>query len=266
MKTCREIAAWFDRKWPESLALSWDNVGLLAGRAEKEVKTVYVALDATEEVIRAAVRAGAELLLTHHPLIFGGIKRLNDEDALGRRLLTLIRADISCYSGHTSFDIAAGGMADLAAERFGLFEEEKGLFPLEVTGEQEGVPVGIGKVGALKEPMSLEALAEIVKERFDIPAVTVYPAGRTIRKAAISPGSGKSMIKAAVRSGADVLITGDMGHHEGLDLVAEGISLIDAGHYGLEHLFVDAVAKELGGTDAELTIIKAPVSYPYSIR
>ena len=266
MKTCGEIAAWFDRRWPESLAESWDNVGLLAGRAGKEVHTVYVALDATEAAIEAAVRERADMLITHHPLIFGGVKHVSDRDALGRRLLSLIAADIACYSGHTSFDIAKGGMADLAAGRLGLFDEKKELLPLEAAGEQDGAPVGIGKIGELREACTAEALAEIVKERFGIPAVTVYDSGRPVRRAAISPGSGKSMAKAAVLAGADVLITGDMGHHEGLDLVAEGVSLIDAGHYGLEHLFVDAVAEELEAAEAGLRVVRAPVVYPYQIR
>ncbi|MCI8505192.1 MAG: Nif3-like dinuclear metal center hexameric protein [Lachnospiraceae bacterium] len=265
MKTCGQIAAWFDRKWPEALACSWDNVGLLAGRADKEVHTVYVALDATEQTIEAAIRARADMLLTHHPLIFGGVKQVSDKDALGRRLLSLIRADISCYSGHTSFDIARGGMADLAAGQFGFFDESRELCPLEVTGEQDGALVGIGKVGTLKELVDIEELSQIVKERFGIPAVNVCSSKKQIRKAALSPGSGKSMIKAAVSAGADVLITGDMGHHEGLDLVAEGVSLIDAGHYGLEHIFVDAVADELEAEGAGLKVIRAPLAYPYKI-
>lgn len=263
MRTCGEIAAWFDEKWPEALACSWDNVGLLSGRSEKEVRTVYVALDATETVVEAAIEAGADMLITHHPLIFGGMKHVSDQDALGRRLLSLVRADISCYSGHTSFDIAKGGMADLAAERFDLFLGT--VLPLEVTGEQDGVPVGIGKVGELREPMTVEALSKAVKERFGIPAVTVYGSGRVVRRAAISPGSGKSMAKAVLLAGADVLITGDMGHHEGLDLLAEGVSLVDAGHYGLEHLFVDAVAEKLEAAGDGLRVVRAPVAYPYQI-
>lgn len=265
MRTCGEIAAWFDRKWPESLACSWDNVGLLAGRADKEVKTVYVALDATEAVIKEAINAGADLLLTHHPLIFGGVKRVSDQDALGRRLLSLIKADISCYCGHTSFDIAKGGMADRVAEQFGFFDREEELVPLEVTGEQEGVSVGIGKIGSLKEPLTAGELATMVKERFGIPSVSVYSSGVPIKRAAISPGSGKSMGKWAVLSGADVLITGDMGHHEGLDLVAEGVSLIDAGHYGLEHIFVDVVADALEAEETGLTVVRADTVYPYKI-
>ncbi|MCI8550674.1 MAG: Nif3-like dinuclear metal center hexameric protein [Lachnospiraceae bacterium] len=275
MRTCLEIMEWFDARWPESLACPWDNVGLLAGRAEKEVKKVYIALDATEETIEAAVSAGADMMITHHPLIFGGIKRVCDQDALGRRLLSLIKADLSCYAGHTNFDIAKGGMADLAAGRFGLFDEERGLLPLEPSGEQEGVLVGIGKVGYLKKPMSLEELAEALKERFQIPSLTVYPVLQRrlswpgsmgmIKKAAISPGSGKSMMEAAVRAGVDVLITGDMGHHEGLDLTAEGVALVDAGHYGLEHIFVETVADRLMTEKTGLEVVQAPVSYPCKV-
>ena len=156
-----------------------------------------------------------------------------------------------------------GLLADLAAERFDLFLGT--VLPLEVTGEQDGVPVGIGKVGELREPMTVEALSKAVKERFGIPAVTVYGSGRVVRRAAISPGSGKSMAKAALLAGADVLITGDMGHHEGLDLLAEGVSLVDAGHYGLEHLFVDAVAEKLEAAGDGLRVVRAPVAYPYQI-
>ncbi len=264
MKKCREIRSWFDEKWPESLACDWDNVGLLAGRADKEVRCVYVALDATDEVIEAAVREKADMLITHHPLIFGAIKKVSDETSVGRRVLKLLQADISYYAGHTNFDIAAGGMADLAAERMGL----RGYTaPLEAAGEQEGVPVGIGKAGSLTEAMTVEELSELVKDRFCIPAVTVYSEDkkRLVRRIAISPGSGKSMRVPAVEAAAEVLITGDMGHHEGLDLMADGLSLIDAGHYGLEHIFVDAVAKELEMAGFGLVIKKAPVSYPYEI-
>jgi putative NIF3 family GTP cyclohydrolase 1 type 2 len=97
VKTCGEIAAWFDREWPEDLAESWDNVGLLAGRADKEVHIVYVALDATEKVIEAAVRAGADMLVTHHPLIFGGVKHVSDQDALGRCRTTNRSVNSSVY-------------------------------------------------------------------------------------------------------------------------------------------------------------------------
>ena len=260
IRTCSDVMKWFREKWPEHLACDWDNVGLLAGRRQKTVERVYVALDATGEVIGDAIEKQADMLITHHPMIFGSIKKVSDADPVGNRLIRLIQADISYYAGHTSFDIAKGGMADLAAERLGLFTGD--TVPLEVTGEQDGEPVGIGKTGMIREPLSVEELAEIVKERFGIPFVTVYGnrPGQKLERIAISPGSGKSMMAAAAEAGADVLITGDMGHHEGLDLAEEGIALIDAGHYGLEHIFVEAVADALEREGLE--VFRAPAVYP----
>ena len=101
MKTCGEIRDWFNERWPESLACQWDNVGLLVGRAGKEIQKIYVTLDVTDEDVAAAVSMGADMILSHHPLIFGPVKRINDADPQGRRLLTLIREDICCYGGHT---------------------------------------------------------------------------------------------------------------------------------------------------------------------
>lgn len=265
MTDCRTIMNWFNERWPERQACSWDNVGLLAGRQDKQVKTVYVALDATDEVVDAAVSLGADLLLTHHPLIFGSIKSVTDRDAVGRRLLKLLQADISYYAGHTSFDIARGGMADLAAEQFGAYAGAWEV--LEETGEQDGVPVGIGTVGELQKPMSVRELAMLIKERFQIPAVTVYSKNpeQRITRAAISPGSGKGMAGAAEEKGAQVLITGDMGHHDGLDLMEDGMSLIDAGHYGLEHIFVDAVAEALSKAGLGVEVHRAALSYPCKV-
>ena len=262
MTDCKTIMNWFNERWPERLACSWDNVGLLAGRQDKPVRTVYVALDATDEAVDAAVSLGADLLLNHHPLIFGPMKRVTDQDAVGRRLLKLLRADISYYAGHTSFDIARGGMADLAAEQFGAYAG--GWEVLEETGEQDGIPVGVGTVGNLQKPMTVRELALLIKEQFQIPAVTVYSRDpeQTVTRAAISPGSGKGMAGVAGEKGAQVLITGDMGHHDGLDLMEDGLSLIDAGHYGLEHIFVDAVTEALSKAGLGLEVHRAVLSYP----
>ncbi len=263
---CSGIMEWLNKKWPEELACGWDNVGLLAGRSDKEVHKVYVALDATETVVTAAIEAGADMLLTHHPLIFGSLKRVTDTDPVGRRILRLLQADISYYASHTSFDIAGGGMADLAAGMFGCFLEE-GLEPLEVTGEQDGIPVGVGKVGNLSREFTVKELAFFIKQRFLVPAVTVYcrDENQLVSRIAISPGSGKGMAKEAAEKGAQVLITGDMGHHDGLDLMEDGLALIDAGHYGLEHIFVDKVTEELEKAGFGLEIVKAPLSYPCQV-
>lgn len=119
---CSEWMEKLEKLAPKSLACEWDNPGLLAGRAEKEVKKVLIALDATDDVVDLAVKEQVDLLITHHPLIFHSMKKVNDQDFIGRRLIKLIQADISMYAMHTNFDIAPGCMADLAAEKLGLVE------------------------------------------------------------------------------------------------------------------------------------------------
>ena len=106
---CREVTDIIEQRFPKEYALDWDNVGLLAGRDDKEVRCIYIALDASDEVIHAAARQGADMLVTHHPLIFSGMKRITNQDFIGRRILGLIRRDISYYAMHTNYDVL--GMA-----------------------------------------------------------------------------------------------------------------------------------------------------------
>ena len=127
---CSELIEVLKGLAPEDCACEWDNPGLLAGRSDKEVKKVYIALDATDQVVEAAIEAGAHMLLTHHPLIFKAIKQVNDQNFITRRLVKLIQSDISYYAMHTNFDAAPGCMADLAARRLGLEE----CVPLELLG------------------------------------------------------------------------------------------------------------------------------------
>lgn len=225
---------------PLSYAEKWDNCGLQAGRYDKEVKKVYIALDATGEVIEKAAGKGADLILTHHPLLFEGIKHVTDRDFTGKRILEIIRKDMALYAMHTNFDVAA--MADAAADMLQL--QDRTI--LEVTGEDLSGIHGIGKVGRAREPMSLLETAEAVKKAFRIPHVRFYgdPSMET-RVWAVLPGSGRGEIDLALSAGADVMITGDINHHAGIDAVEKGIAVIDAGHYGIEKLFVPYMAKWL---------------------
>ena len=259
---CGDICTLIELEYGLEYACDWDNVGLLAGRRDKEVKKILLALDATDEVVQRAVRKEADMLITHHPMIFSPVRRVTDEDMIGRRLLTLLQKDICCYAMHTNFDIAPGCMADLAAKRLGLIDG----VPLEVTGEEDGKPVGIGKVGLLREPVTLKKLAQQVKEAFGIPFVTVYgmeTGEGPVSRVAISPGSGGSMLRHGIAAGAQVLVTGDIGHHEGIDAVADHMTVIDAGHYGLEHIFIpfikDYLEQVSGG---ELEVITAAPAFP----
>lgn len=257
---CTDIMRRLEVLAPLGFAEKWDNVGLLAGRSAKEIKSVYLAVDATDEVIEDAVDAGADMLITHHPLIFSPLKSITTEDFIGRRVLKLLQADICYYAMHTNFDVM--GMADAAADELQLLDRQV----LEITYEDDIAKEGIGRYGRLPRVMSLSECAAYVKETFRLPAVRVYgEADERVEIAAVSPGSAKSVMAKAVQAGVDVLISGDIDHHMGIDLVAQGVWVIDAGHYGLEKLFVPYMQDYCKKKIPELTIFTAEEKSPYMV-
>lgn len=254
---CEEVIRKLEDLSPISYAESWDNPGLLAGRYDKEIKKIYLALDATTEVIEEAISCGADMLLTHHPLIFKGIKKVNSEDFIGRRILAMLQGDICYYAMHTNFDVM--GMADAAADRLSLTKRRV----LDVLYEKDGMTEGIGRIGNLAKPMTLDECAQFVKQEFGIEWVKVFGEGdRKVQTVAISPGSGKSMIGAALSGKADVLITGDIDHHDGIDALERGMAVIDAGHFGLEQIFVpymeEYIKKQMTDIEVVMETLKSP--------
>lgn len=253
-----ELIAWLEEHHPPKAAEEWDNVGLLVGRDDKEISHVFLALDLTEEVLAQAVAAGADMILTHHPMIFSGIKQINNHTYTGRRILELIRQDIPYYAMHTNYDVL--GMADLSAEYLKLTDTKV----LSVTMEDGERTEGFGRVGRLPEKMTLRACAEHVKACNGLADVRLYgDPDREVEIAAVCTGAGKSMISDAMQAGAEVYITGDIDHHTAIDTVAEGLALIDAGHYGTEYIFAEGMKKELSGAFPELRISCAAVKNPF---
>ena len=256
MIKCQDLIEKIEERYPRIYACDWDNVGLLAGDREQEVRSVYIALDATDGVINRALKEKADLLLTHHPMIFGSIKSVTTDDYVGERLIRLIRGNISYYTMHTNYDVM--GMAELAAS----FLELTDTFVLEEVFDGGG----IGRVGSLPASMTLEECAGLVKERFHLPNVKVFgDLNKTVRIAALSPGAGKSMAKPALMSGADVLITGDIDHHTGIDMEDCGMAVIDAGHYGIEHIFIADLKSFVERNFPELTIYTEAVRQPFLV-
>lgn len=258
---CEAIIKKLEELAPTQYAEQWDNVGLLVGSKKKQVKKILIALDATDSVIEQAVHLGADMLITHHPMIFSGMKRINDEDFIGRRVISLIQNDISYYAMHTNCDVCV--MNDVAAEKIGLIPEDI----LEVVGENnEGDVLGIGKIGILQKEVTVKQLAEQVKQVFGLKTVRVTgELEQEVKKVAISTGAGKSMSKLALKKGAQVIITGDMDHHSVIDALAQGMQVIDAGHYGTEHFMVEYIEaylnKQFGD---ELEIYQAIEKEPFS--
>lgn len=253
---CKDIINVLEELCPKSYALDWDNVGLLVGDKDCEVNRVLVALDATDEVVKMAASCNAQMILTHHPMIFSAMKTVTQDNIIGRRILSLARNNIAYYAMHTNFDVCC--MADITADIIGM----KDAAPLEETAVINGNPAGIGKIGKMPAK-SVRWWAEKIKKDFDIPAVTVYgDMDAVVDCVAISPGSGKGMSAYAKRGGAGLLITGDIGHHDGIDSVAMGVNIIDAGHYGLEHVYInymkDFLNKNLPKLEVETYIPGCP--------
>lgn len=254
-----DLLRYLEEKYPCSAAEKWDNVGLLVGDEAGEINHVFLALDLTEEVLWEAIQAGADFILTHHPMIFGGISKINSDSFTGRKILSLIRHGITYYAMHTNYDIL--GMGPVSVQRLGLQEAEV----LEVTDAAGEEPQGLGRVGMLENTMSLRSCAKRVKQAFGLTEVKVFGDLDTeVQRAAVCTGSGKSLIQTARAQGADVYITGDIDHHTGIDTVAGGMCVIDAGHYGTEYMFMEEMKKELEEKFPELKISSAAVKLPYS--
>lgn len=284
MNTVSMITEKLEQLAPKAAACDWDNPGLLVGRSDREVSRIYVALDASCAVVDAAIDAGCDLIVTHHPIIFRGVKSINDQSALGLKLLDLIRNDVSVFSMHTNFDSCPGGMADIVCAALGLRKtglmKPTGFLPentqngaaeglqlrvVETEGDVNPDAYGIGFTAELPELLSAAELAARVKACFGLPFVQYYDAGMPIRRIACCPGSGRGELKEVLSLGVDAFLSGDMGHHEGLDLCEEGISLLDAGHYGLEHIFVHYIAEFLRAQFPEAEIIEEELHFPAQI-
>jgi dinuclear metal center YbgI/SA1388 family protein len=258
IKICDELAA---RRY----AVDWDrkNDGLQFGNDNWKVSKIYLAVDVDDEVLEDAITQGADMIISHHPLIFGGINQINNDTAIGRRLLQMAEHRISYFAMHTNFDVAC--MADDAADHLGLLD--RGVLEVTYTGEMG--EEGIGRYGRLPQKMSVRDLCQLTKEKFCLDTVKVFgDLDREVERVAISPGSGKGMSEVALIQGAEVLITGDIDHHTGIDAVADGLCIIDAGHYGLEHIFIDYmkdVLDEKIDPAEKVEIIKAPLRHPFTV-
>lgn len=239
--TVRELFRILNEKIPRTLSCDWDNDGLMCcPDGAREVKRVLVALDATGAVCDAAIEGGYDLILTHHPFIFKGLRAFEDENAIALKAIKLVRAGISVMSFHTRLDAVGGGVNDALAETLGLEEVE--------TFDGDGLP--LGRIGELAEPMPLCSFAALVKEALGAPFVSFSDAGREVKRVAVLGGSGKDFLGGAVAAGADTFVSGELGHHALTDEpdVLGGINLIEAGHFYTEQ----PVCKALSAMIAEI--------------
>lgn len=210
---------------PRALSAEWDNDGFacLADSA-KEVKRVLIALDATEDVVDLAVKEKFDLLLTHHPLLFRGVKALTPEKCVPRKLLKLALGGAAALSFHTRLDAAEGGVNDVLAKLLGLSD----VHAFAPEGE-----VPCGRIGKLPVAVDLAEFSRTVCALLDAPAVNVIGKGK-VQRVAVIGGEGGDFVDAARREGADVILSGRIGYHRMLDAAEDGICAIEAGHFYTE--------------------------------
>lgn len=221
----REIIAAIEEFAPLPVQESWDNSGLLIGSPEDEIRGVMIGFDCTAPLVDRAVAAGCNLIITHHPLIFGGLKSLSPEDPVGEAVMKAVRAGVDVYAAHTTADKVIAGVSGTMAERLGL-EHVRIL-------EEEPGGTGLGVVGDLKEPMGAEALLERIRERFSARVIRCSrPLEGLISRVALCGGSGSSLIGAARRSGAQLYITADVSYHH--FFTPKGFMIADIGHFESE--------------------------------
>ncbi len=212
---------------------AWDNDGVMClPNEDTAVSRVLCALDVTDEVVSYAEREGYDLILSHHPLLFVGVRSLDPAFPVPGRLLRLIKADIAVFSFHTRLDGATDGVNDGLAALLGL----RNVLPL---GEGEAA---LGRVGELSAPMSMEAFTALVKERLGASALCGKGVTDTVTRVALVGGEGKDFILDAAKSGADVYLSGRLGYHAMQDAP---LSVLEAGHYYTERHAASLLAERV---------------------
>ena len=232
--TVLELYKHFDKLFPRELSCEWDNDGLMCSSdPSREADSVLVCLDVTDEAVEYAINGKFDVIVSHHQLIFKGLKAINPENFVSNKAIKLIGAGISVMSFHTRLDAAKGGVNDILANLLGLSNTEP-------FGD------GIGRIGTLKHPVSVMEFASTVKDALGAPFVSVADAEREVSTVAVLGGSGKDYVGDAIEKGADVYVSGEFGHHPLTDAPDMGITLIEAGHFYTEAPVCTLLADTVG--------------------
>ena len=215
---------------PLSIQEGWDNSGLCIGSPDDPVTSVLLGLDCTADLVDEAIACGADMIVTHHPLIFSGLKKISPEDQVGEAVIKAVKAGICIYAAHTNADKVIAGVSGAMAAKLGLCNVS--------VLDEDGEGTGLGAVGDLPEPLSAEDAVALVKEKFGLKAMrTSKPSEGMISRVAVCGGSGGSLIKAAMASGAQLYVSGDISYHN--FFTREGFMIMDIGHYESEIEIVD---------------------------
>ena len=255
----KEVIAALEQFAPLPLQEDYDNAGLQLGLTEAEVSGALLCLDVTEETVAEAVEKGCNLVVSHHPLLFRGLKQIVDADSVQRTVKMAIKNDVTIVSMHTNLDNAVGGVNWKIAEKLGLETGRQGV--QGVQGEKCGL-----YVGTFAKPLSANDFISLLKTRMEAQCVmTNELLKREIRKVAICGGAGSFMLDDAIAQGADAFVTGEMHYHEYFGHDQE-IQIAVIGHYESEHftneLFREIIERECKGVRCVMAESqKNPVRY-----
>lgn len=230
MKKVKDIILEMEKFAPHYLKEDFDNVGLMVGDREKEVKKVLLALDCTLDVITEAKEKKIDLIITHHPLIFRKPSSITTDTLQGKKIIELIKNDISLYSSHTNLDSSVEGLNVTITKLLGFNTSEL------LSVNKNDTKAGLGRIVDLNEEKPLADIIDIVKSNLKISNLRIVRGKDKIRKIAIINGSGQDFISKAVSKGADCIITGDTTYHFASDYKEMGISILDIGHFSSEWL------------------------------
>ena len=252
MATVNEILTFLETLAPRHMKMDWDNVGLLCGSRRTEVSRILVALDPFEGVCREAVDFGAQLIVTHHPLIFQALKSVTDETSIGRSIQLLCREGISAINAHTNLDCAPGGVNDRLAAALGL-ENIEVIDPMGV--DETGRAWGLLRKGTVEE-QPLSDFLPSVKSALGCEGLRFVDTGISVRKVAVGGGACASEIMDAVKAGCDTFVTSDVKYNQFWDAYDLGLNLIDAGHFHTENPVTACLAEKIAAAfpDVEVKI------------
>ena len=238
MLLVNDILNYLCRLAPIQLKMDFDNCGLLLGRADNKVEKVLLALDVTDDVVKEAVEIRADLIISHHPVIFSGLKTLTDN-----KLLTLVEHNIAVISMHTNLDIAPGGVNDvlitlLGAKCCDVFDEH-----------------GCGRIGVLPEAVDFDAFLHSCKKVLNCNGLRYYSAGRSVKNLGVMGGSGGDCVDEAFEKGCDTYVTADIKYHQFQRAAELGINLIDADHFSTENPIIPVLKARLSDRYPEISFV-----------
>ena len=247
----RQVLDALEQFAPLPLQESWDNAGLQLGLTEADVSGALLCLDVNEKIVDEAIRKGCNLIVSHHPLLFRGLKQISGSDYVQRCVIKALKNDVVVVSMHTNMDNALGGVNWKIAERLGL--QNSRFFAQKTI---DGVEAGSGVIGELPSEMAADDFVLLLKRQFDVECAQCNELlRRPIRKVAICGGAGDFLLDDALRQGADAFITGEMHYHQYFGY-GQRLQICVIGHYQSEQftaeIFRDIINKECPGVRTEI--------------